>query len=226
MGNRQKVENWVYEMIKQIDPTGINLKIYKEKVFGPMSDKDFHQYIQDLKSGKRHSVIYAPNYGPVKLDIRRNIAIGKKYGLNFFTRLWVEGKPGIPTHLSPVKAFVIPTRVKRQAQLVTKGVSVPKNMRTVNVLTGQPTGESQSAKMSMPELQLCASAGMVKSMEELMKWRGGDVRGGAALQAMLVRHGRASLNALKPFSSGVESTNYIGSLLTAAHIGSNIKSSQ
>ena len=34
MGNRQKVENWVYEIIKQIDPTGINLKIYKEKVFG------------------------------------------------------------------------------------------------------------------------------------------------------------------------------------------------
>lgn len=222
MGNRKKVEEWVYGIINQLDPSGINTKIYKEKVFGPMTDKDFHQYIQDLKSGKRHSVIYAPNNGPVRLNFKRNLAIAKKIGLSFYERIWIEGRAGLPNQLTPIRYFVVPTRYRRQAQLVTKGISVPKNMRTINVLTGQPTGDSQSAKISLPELQLCASANMLKSMEELMKWRGGDVRGSAALHGMLVRHGRASLSALKPFASGVESTNYINALLTAAHIGSNL----
>lgn len=222
MANRKKVEEWVLSVIRQIDPSGINEKIYRERVFGPMTDKDFDQYIQDLKSGKRFSVIYAPNYGPVKLSLERNIKIGEKMGHSFWERIWIEGKPDTPTHLTPVPAFVILTRARRQAQLVTKGVSVPKNMRTINVLTGQPTGESQSAKISMPELQLCASAGMLKAMEELMKWRGGDVRGGAALHGMLVRYGKASLGSLRPFASGVESTNYINALFTAAMIGTNL----
>lgn len=222
MSKRKKIEEWVYKVIGMLDPSGINVKIYKEKVFGPMSDKDFHQYIQDLKSGKRHSVIYAPNNGPVKLNFERNIEIGEKIGLNFFEKIWLQGRDDLPDQLTPIVYFVVPIRVRRQAQLVTKGISVPKNMRTINVLTGQPTGESQSAKISLPELQLCASANMLKSMEELMKWRGGDVRGGAALHGMLVRHGRASLSALKPFASGVESTNYINALFTAAHIGTNL----
>ncbi len=222
MGNRKKVEEWVLSVINQIDPSGNNTRIYKEKVFGPMTDKDFDQYIQDLKSGKRFSVIYAPNYGPVKLNLERNMKIAEKMGHSFFEKIWIEGKPDVPTQLTPVPAFVILTRVRRQAQLVTKGVSVPKNMRTINVMTGQPTGESQSAKISMPELQMCASAGLLKSMEELMKWRGGDNRGSAALHGMLVRYGRASLQSLKPFASGVESTNYINALFTAAHIGTNL----
>lgn len=222
MSKRKQVENYILGVINAIDPSGLNAKLYKEKLFGPMTDEEFHQYIQDLKSGKRFSIIRAPNYGPVKLDLKRNIETAKKMGLDFFQRLWIEGKGSTPTYLTPTYSFVIPTRLKRQAQLVTKGISVPKNMRTMNVLTGQPTGESQSAKISLPELQLCASAGLLKSMEELMKWRGGDVRGSAALHGMLVRHGRASLKSLKPFASGVESTNYINALFTAAHIGTNL----
>ena len=219
---RQKIEAWCLDLLKQLDASGLNAKIYQDKVFKPMTDKDFHQFIQDLKSGKRHLVIYAPNYGPVKLNLRKNIELGKKLGRNFFERIWIEGRDGLPTQLTPVTYFVIPTRVRRQAQLITKGVSVPKNMRTINALTGQPTGESQAAKISMPELQLCVSAGMNKSMLELMKYRGGDVRGGAALHSMLVRFGRASLDSLKPFASGVESTNYVNALFTAAHIKTNL----
>lgn len=219
---RQKIEAWCLGLLKQIDVSGLNAKIYEEKVFKPMTDKDFHTFIQDLKSKKRHLVIYAPNYGPVKLDLRKNMAIAKTLGRNFYERIWIEGRDGLPTQLTPVSYFVFPTVVRRQAQLIMKGVSVPKNMRTINALTGQPTGDSQASKISMPELQLCVSAGMNNSMIELMKYRGGDVRGGAALHGMLVRFGRASLQTLKPFASGVESTNYVHSLFTAAHIKTNL----
>lgn len=220
--NRAAVEKWVYRVLNELDPSGTNTALYRNNIFGKMSDKDFDQYIQDLKSKKRHSVIYAPNHGKVRLDHERNYALAEKLGFSFFERVWIEGKPNQPAYLTPVKYLILPTRIRRQAQLVMKGASVPKNMRTINVLTGQPTGESKAAKISLPELQLCAASGMVKSMEELMSTRGGDVRAGAALQAMLVRHGSASLNSVKPFSSGVESTNYISALFTAAMMKINL----
>lgn len=188
-----------------------------------MSDKDFGVFIGDLKSGKRHLVIYAPNYGPVKLNLKNNIEIGRELGREFFERIWLEGREGLPDQLTPVKYLVIPALCRRQSQLISKGISVPKNMRTINALTGQPTGESQAAKISITELRLCSSAGMNKAMLELMKYRGGDVRGGAALHGMLTRFGRASLQSLAPFASGVESTNYIDALFTAAHIKTNLK---
>lgn len=222
MSKRQAVEQRLLKFFNDIDPSGTNAGIYKDKIFKDMSDKDFDKFMHDLRDKKRHLVIYAPNYSKVKLDLERNIKLGEKRGHNFFPRLWTEGKPGVRSYLSPVPAFVIPTRLRRQAQLATKGVSVPDNMRTINSLTGQPTGDSKSARLSLPEIQLCGSSGLMKSMEELIKYRGGDVRGGAALQNMLVRFGQASLENLKPFSSGVESTNYVKALFTGAHLKVNL----
>ena len=221
--NRKAVENWMLGILNELDESGTNAKIYREEVFGKMSNADFDKYIEDLRTGARHTVVYCPNYSQVKLDHEKNYKLAEKLGFSFFERVWIEGKPGVPTHLTPVKYLILPMRVRRQAQLVTKGVSVPKNMKTVNVLTGQPTGESKSAKLSLPEIQLCAASGMVRSMEELLSARGGDVRAGAYLQAALVRHGSATLNSVKAFSSGVESTNYVSALFTSAMLKINLK---
>ncbi len=222
MSNRKKIEDFCCAVLTGMDPSGINAKIYREKVFAPMDDKAFAKFIDDLKNKKRHLVMYAPNYGPVKFDLQRNIDIGKKLGRNYYERVWFKGRKNLPDQLSPVPVMVFPTLNRRQAQLVTKGVSVPKDMRTINALTGQPTGESRSAKISMIEAQLCAAVGTISPMVELFKYRGGDVKGGAALTGMLVNTGKASLKALEPYAGGVESTNYIKALFNAAHIKINL----
>jgi hypothetical protein len=221
-GNRKQVEDFCLSVINGIDPTGINAKIYQDKVFGPMDDKAFAKFMDDLKNKKRHLVLYVPNYGPVKLDLNRNLELGKKLGRNFYERVWFLNRKDLPDQLSPVPVFVLPTLNRRQAQLVTKGVSVPKDMKTINPLTGQPTGESQSAKVSMIEAQLCSAVGTISPMIELFKYRGGDTKGGAALSGMLVNTGRASLKALAPYAGGVEYTNYIRALFNAAHLRINL----
>ncbi len=222
MADRKKIEEFLYAVLNGMDPSGNNAKIYKEQVFGPMDDKAFAKFMDDLKNKKRHLVMYAPNYGPVKFDLKRNIEVGKKLGRNYYERVWFKGRDGLPDQLSPVEYMIFPTLNRRQAQLVTKGVSVPKDMRTINPLTGQPTGESRSAKISMIEAQLCVAVGTLSPMIELFKYRGGDVKGGAALTGMLVNTGKASLKALAPYAGGVESTNYIKSLFNAAHIKINL----
>lgn len=218
-GNRKKAEALCLEFIQKMDPSGINKKIYEDMVFKNMSDADFEKFLMDPK---RHMVMYAPNYSKVKLDLKRNIAIGRQLGREYFERIWTRGKDGLPDTLSPVKFFVIPTIVRRQAQLVTKGVSVPKDMKTINALTGQPTGDSQSAKISIPELNLAASMNLKSSMRELMGPRGGDTKAYAALQGMLVSLGRASLQNVQQFGEGAEVNKYVRSLFRGAHIDINL----
>ena len=95
-------------------------------------------------------------------------------------------------------------------------LSIPKTQRVINALTGQPTGDSKGAGISHPELRVCAAMGLDSTMIELMKYRGGDNRGKAALTASLIRTGRASQSVLENFASGVESTSTLRSYLVSA----------
>ena len=98
----------------------------------------------------------------------------------------------------------------------------PDHNKSIDAVSGQVTGESKGAKISYPELQICAAMGMDNSMIELMKYRGGDAKGGMALNAMLNKYGAANLNTLSNYASGVGSTNTLKTFLTAAHLKSTL----
>ena len=219
--NRKAAEAVCLKWINEIAPGGDNANIYKG-LFAAMTDKDFDSYIQDLTTGKKFLVIIAPNFGKVKLTTENNLRIAKELGHDFFQKLWIEGKEDMPTYLTPIKYLVLPLPIRRASQMLTKKTSVPDHMKVVNALTGQPTGESQGAKISYPELQIAAAMGLDKTMVELMKYRGGDIRGGAALTAMLSKLGKANLSTLSQFASGVESTRLLKSFLTSAMLRSTL----
>lgn len=207
----------ISEYLLGVDPSGFNLKFYQNNHF-KLPEKQFHQWIEKLQSGAEYIIIYGPSESGVVLDFKHNLAFAKKKGIELYERIWYEGHGSIPGHLTPVKYMVLPTIVRRQAQLLTKKVSVPPNMKRLNPLTGQPTGESQASKMSSPETQLMAASGLEDSLIEVLGPRGGDSGANAALTGMLVKTGRASLKALKAFSTGVDATKYMKAIFTAAHI--------
>ncbi len=218
---RKKAEDIVCSYLDEMDPSGTNSKIHRELIF-KISDAEFTKLVEDIESGKRYLVMTAANYGPVKLDFNRNVSVGKKLGVNYFEKVWFKGNPDIPDHLSPVEFLVMPTNIRRQAQLVTKGASVPDHMRSINALTGQPTGESQAAKMTMIETVMLSSTGLEAPLVELTRERGGDSRAGAALTGMLISMGRASLKNLSAYSSGTQAKSYVQALFNAAHLNINL----
>ena len=215
--NKQGAIAIISEYLMGVDPSGFNLKFYQDNHF-KLPEKEFHKWMEKLESGKEHIIVYGPSESSVTLDFKRNLAFAKKKGVEIYERLWYEASGSIPNHLTPVKYMVLPTIVRRQAQLLTKKISVPSNMKRLNPLTGQPTGESKSAKMSLPETQLMAASGLEHSLKEVLGPRGGDSGSNAALTGMLVKTGKASLRALSAFSSGVDATKYMKAIFTAAHI--------
>lgn len=219
--NRKATEEFILKYIDKLIPGSKNTDFYKT-LFSNMSDQEFDTYINDLESGKRFLILTAPNFSDKSLSVERNLNIAKELKHDFFQKLWVEGEGDNVTYLTPIKYMVVDVPVRRPSQILIKKISVPKNTKTVDALTGQVTGESKGAKISYPELQVTAAMGLDNCMIELMKYRGGDQRGGIALTSMLSKLGTANLKVLSNYASGVESTKTLKTFLTAAHLKSTL----
>lgn len=217
MSNRAKAENFILKFIKRLSPNSQNVKLYQD-FFKSLTDEAFDTFMNNLKEGRQYLSLIEPNGGKTGLSVENNLEIAKELGHNFFERLWIEGKAGEPAYLTPVPYLVVDLPVRRASQLLTKKIKVPEHNKTVDILTGQPTGESKGAKISYPELQVCAAMGLEESMVELMKYRGGDVRGNKAYNAMLSKLGTANLKTLSNYSSGVESNNTLKTFMNAMHL--------
>lgn len=219
--NRAKAEAFILNQLNAILPGNGDVENYKA-FFASMDDKAFDAYMAQLKSGERFLTLTAPNFGKTNLSLERNFKIADALGHNFFQKLWIKGEGDVPTYLTPISYLVVMIPFRVASQRLDKKKSVPKTSRVINALTGQPTGESKGASISYPELRVCSAMGLESTMVELMKYRGGDIRGNAAFNASLMMTGRASMETLKHFSSGVESTSRLKTFLTAAHLSNTL----
>lgn len=220
-GNRKEAEQFILHYIEKMLPGGKNAALHKQK-FAAMSDEDFEKYIEGIENGTVKLAVVVPNFSDVKIDLSRNFEIAEELGHNFMERVRIPARDGLPAYLTPIPYLVVDLPVRRQAQLLEKKISIPEDNNTVDDMTGQPTGDSKGSKISYPEVQIMASMGLDASLEELMKYRGGDEKGFAAMNAMIARTGAVSLKAISPFSSGVKSVQALKAHLTAMQIKSTL----
>lgn len=220
-GDRKKAEAQILADLETISPGCVDVELYKT-YFASMSDKAFEAFMLRLKDGSEWLTITVPNAGKNKLDLERNIKIGDKWGHSFWKQLWIPADGEIPRYLTPNKYFVIKTPIRVASQRIAKKMSIPRHQRVINAITGQPTGDSKGAGFSAPELRLCVAMGLDKTAVELMKYRGGDLRGWAALNASLNRFGDARQDQLENFASGVVSTATLKTYLTCAHLSNSL----
>lgn len=218
---RVEAQNFILTYIDKILPGSGNKKIY-EDLFGAMTDEMFDDFIQRIKRKEINLALIAPIMSEHKLDTGRNLEIGKELGHEFFERIWMDGKGNSPMYLSTLKYLVVDLPLRRQAQLSRKKISIPGDNRSVDYLTGQPTGNSKGSKISYPELQILAAQQLDNISIELIKFRGGDQKGFAAMNDSIAKTGRASMRALGYLNSRVKSTNTLQTYLTCLHLKSTI----
>ena len=219
--NRAAAQALILKYIDKIFPGGINRRRYEE-MFAVMNDIEFKQYMADLENGTKKLVAYVPNMGSVKVTIENNLKVAKELNHDFFQKLVIGARDNEPSYTTPIEYLVVRLPVRRQSQHLQKKRSIPEHNRTVDILTGQPTGSSKGAKISYSELQVLAGMDMDASLVELIKYRGGDRGGYNALNAMVSRYGSANLKGLDQYATGVESTKTLKTLLAAMHLRSTL----
>jgi hypothetical protein len=221
-GNRKAGEEMLYACLEDILPGSENVAIYKD-IFAVMSDDDFERWIGQLESGEISVAIIAPEGRQPALNVGRNLDVAEKWGHRFFERIWMDPQNGGPSFLSTDEYLVVDYPLKRQAQFLIKKISIPEDNRSIDNLTGQPTGKSKGSKISWPELQILTSlGGYEQTIIEFIKYRGGDLQGFNAMNNMITNTGGVSLKAISVLGTRVKAVQSLSTLLTAAHLSNTI----
>lgn len=217
-GNRAEATKFAVAMLAKTTPGTKNSEDWAKR-FAAMSDREFDTLMHELMEGRTNLFVTMPTFQKEgSVETRTLMSVGKELGHDFFQRIWVESDDHQSSYLSPVPYLVVDIPVRRVSQTLTKKMSVPDNSRVIDTLTGQPTGESKGAKISWPELQLTSAMGLDKTLVELVKYRGGDIRGYVALSGMLSKFGTANIDSLSAYASGVESLKTLKTILTCCHL--------
>lgn len=220
-GNRKAAERFILDYIEKLMPGSENTALYRE-YFASMDDETFHGFMDALAKEETTLSVIAPNFGKVKLTVENNLKIAEELGHNFFERLWIKPDDNTPAYLTPKQYLVMDLPLRRQAQVLVKKISIPEDNQSVDDLTGQPSGKSEAAKISYPETQVLAALNLDKTLNELLKYRGGDTQGFNAMNDSFAKTGGASQEAIKHLAGGVRSTQTLHTILLAMHLSNTL----
>lgn len=220
-GDRKNTEAFILKYIEKIAPGGENQELYKN-LFKGMSNKEFDDFMVNLRDDKQTLSIIVPNGSNIDISVDNNIKVGKELGRSFFQHLNFSGDNETPPYKTPNKYLVFKLPVKRAAQLLSKKISIPENSKSFDLTTGQVTGKSRSSKITAPEIQMLTGMGLKDSVKELLKYRGGDMGSLYALNNALYKQGHVDHKTLDYYSTGVVSTKTLDSYFKASHIKSTL----
>lgn len=221
MGDRKAATEFIVQHLDKILPGSENGKLISSLLNG-LTDEAFDAYMNSLESGEETIPLVSPILSENRIDVQRNIAIGKELGHEFFERVWWYDENTSMTYLTNEKYLVIDLPLRRQIQLLQKKISIPDDNKHVDELSGQPSGVSDAAKISFPEMQSLHAQGLTRSIEELIKYRGGDEKGFNAMNRSIINTGGVSLDAISPYAGKVKSTETVSSFLKAMHLDNNL----
>lgn len=194
----------------------------RRKELDALSEPEFHAYVEKVRSGEEIPSITVPNLGKHNLTVEHNFKVADKVGLNYFHRCWVTDSETGVTHLTNEEYFVGPLPVRRQRQFVREKMSIPEGTHHIDELSGQVTGPSKGSKISLPELHVLNSQGLSEPIVELIKYRGGDVKGMQAMYRQLMETGRVSMNVLQRTPTQVKSTQTLSIILNAMMLSNTL----
>jgi len=201
---------------------GITSAAYEE-YFNQMSDLEFHNFMLKLSKGEEKITVIVPPDNPSNITTAKNIDIlEKRYKYSMWQRLIIKNQKDLPDEMTPIPYVVHYFPIRRAAQLLSKGISIPDSINKVDLSSGQVTGDSQSSKITLPEMNLLVGLGLEKTVKEAATIRGGDMGGVRALNGLLINQGRVSLQELEPYRTGVKSKETLSAYLKAMHIDSTL----
>lgn len=218
---RKQTQELILKYIGKIVSGKENVDLY-QNLFDSMTDKDFDNFMNQLKEGKIHLAVVIPNDGKVRVSVENNLKIGKELGHEFFTKIKVTNHAEYPDHILPIKFLSYYLPIRRAQQLLSKKISIPEHNMTIDSITGQVAGRSRAGSLTFPEQQIMLSMDMKQSALELAKIRGGDQGAAKALNDKLFKDGKATQAEVNQFSTTVGSTTALKNYLLAMGIRSTL----
>jgi hypothetical protein len=213
---RKEAEALVLKYIPQIGNND-DLKRYKD-LFKSMSDKDFDNFMKDIRDKKKTLRVIEPNGSDNVPDIEKYLNISRELGYEPFQQILERADNTDVYSYSTVKDLCVYTVIKRLQQHYIKKMSMPKHTKSRDSLTGQVANKSRATKITAKELSIYHANGMDKAIEELMMARTGDLGAETALSAFIEKYGDVSLADIRNYAEGRQATKSLVSYFKAMNL--------
>lgn len=219
-GNRKAATAEILKWVSELDPSGTNTKLLSE-MFSKMSESDFDAYMTAIEKGEDFVSLVYTNLAKSAITADNNLIVAEKMGHNFFQRLWLTDESTGLTYLTPQRYLTGHAPTRRQIQTLENKSSIPDDNKHLDDMTDQPTGASKGSSMSQPETLALVAQGYVRGIEELIKFRGGDLKAMNAMNRSIIETGGASMDRLSQAGTVVKATRTLSILLKGMHIDNN-----
>ncbi len=216
---RQRVEQYIIEMMQNFDAFGgVNVSHWKQ-FFSSLSDDDFDNFMQALRDKKTRLNVVLPNASST-ITVNAVVDLAKKYDVNLFSRVYLHDMHTGRKYLTKYPMMILKLPVRRLSQYLFHKISLPDGDRHINPVTGQVIPPDKGAALSSIETQILASKGLEVSILELIKIRSGDMNSYNALKFNIEENGSATMADL-PLQGRPRSTITAGRFLHGMMISSN-----
>lgn len=200
---REQIEKMIYSVMNTIDPpregqlAGDNCRRWQSILSG-MDDKAFVKFIDHLRKKEYQLNVVMPNMKKTP-RIPNLLKAAKMVGLKTSHRLWLPDRtrPG-KKFLTNEKYLVLEIPIRRAQQEWDKKLQVPERDNHIDALTGQVIMGDKACHLSAPEIQSLSARGLEKTLQELIRVRGGDVSAYGDFNRQLQEAGEARLDSLDP----------------------------
>ena len=205
--------------LDEIDPSGDNSSLFRTR-FGAMSEAAFDEAMRKLRDGEWELSVQLPNFKR-NADINRLIDVAEAHGIECFKQLVLTDQVTGDVVVTREPYPVLPLPIARTQQTISKKLSTAGQDRKTDALTGQKTAEDRAAALTQPEIQVLGNQGLLKTLEEFVNIRGGNMGGYAQFRAMLESTGSFSLDDVDPRSRTRVSV-VMQQLLRGMHLDNNL----
>lgn len=216
-GNRKAAMAVLEKELGMLDKTGNSVRFYKENL-GKLDDAQFDDFVELCARREEFISLIIPNFQGDGLTFEHLLAVGDKLGHEFFEQVWLTDRVTGITYLTPEKYMIIVIPLRRQSQSLMTKMSVATDNSHIDTLSGQPTGDSKTSRLSFIEMQFLNNQGIDAAVEELMKVRGGNMLAMANFDQQVIETGSGSLNAPGMDEGRVKSVEVLAAYMTAMHL--------
>jgi hypothetical protein len=176
---RMNFENKIYDLMRELDPSGYNENVYKE-YFSTLTNEQFKTFAYNLYMKEDFNLFVEMGLLDRKNtpSLKKIKAIAEKRKIDLVE--YVEFPYKRPDHpedppISATKIPVIYSVVRQLQQLLDKKNSMSSNTDSTNALTGQVTGSSKAATVGNMQTISLITSNQLKVVKEMHGPRSDDL---------------------------------------------------
>lgn len=218
---RAAVETYIGKAMAQVMPGNKNPEIYQD-YFARLDDDQFDALMSRMEKDDESFPFYHPNFTGKNIDLEHLIGLIKQEGSSLMEQIHMVDFETGQKFLTPIEYPILRLPLRIQQQKLQKKMSVPKDNKHVDDLTGQPTTESKGSAISYPEIQILYAMNLNKTMQELLKVRGGDEAAYREYNNEIVATGSVNVEAITSRKTKVKSTKTVSAILKAMLLSNNL----